>query len=60
MADPSENALSADIGRCPKCGVIGRNHQPPEPDLDDRVMVVSFECLNCGHEWTERAPEEDA
>ena len=42
---------------CPKCGVVGRNNGPPESDPDEGVLKVPLECLNCGHEWTERVPD---
>ncbi len=60
MRDKSEGPIKSDIGRCPKCGVVGRNHQPPEPNPDDHTLIVPFECLNCGHEWIERVPETNA
>jgi hypothetical protein len=52
--DNSETA-SREAGHwhCPKCGVMGRNNGPPESDPDEGTLKVPFECLNCGHEWTE-------
>jgi predicted RNA-binding Zn-ribbon protein involved in translation (DUF1610 family) len=54
------------VGRCPKCGTIGRNHQPIEAiepdqveDLSLPIHKVPFECLNCGNEWAEKVKDKD-
>jgi hypothetical protein len=50
----SETTSSSDIGRCPKCGVIGYNNGPPDPDPGEGLLRAPFGCMNCGYEWTER------
>jgi len=57
MIEREEKSAQIEVGRCPKCGVLGRNHQPPDREPDSWVTVIPLECPNCGHEWTERVSE---